>query len=62
MDPTHFDKIADKLMQYKGKLPDIVRQDDELVVEFILKQQGLINDLLSTIDTFAKFNDMGWVK
>jgi hypothetical protein len=62
MDAKEYAKIADKIMQIKGRLPQSWHQTDALVE----KQVDLIHERLSEalvfLDTLAKMDDMGWVK
>ena len=50
MDPIHYEKIADKLMQFRGKLP----KDDHLSDQFAKKQ---VEDMRSDIDAFLFYLD-----
>ena len=62
MDPIHYDKIADKLMQFRGKLPDPSTLTDKKA-EFTVDQLIIyIDGLLANVDTFAQLDAKGWIK
>ena len=62
MDPIHYDKIADKLMQFRGKLPISYTLSD-IQAEFTVDQLKLyIDGLLANIDAFAELYAKGWIK
>jgi|TARA_R110000823_G_C15905059_1_gene497270 hypothetical protein len=62
MDPTHFDKIADKLIQFRSKIPSEANLElrDAKCAVFELKKQ--IDDLLWQIDTYSMQDSTGWIR
>ena len=62
MDAYHYDKIADKLIQFLSKLP----KDGNLVTIHASKNVAAIKDqiiqLLHDIDILADLDDKGWIK
>lgn len=53
MDPTHHEKIVDKLMQYRGKIPKDGQLSDKKA-QFTAEQMRIyIDELISNIDAFA---------
>ena len=62
MDPIHYDKIADKLMQFRGKLPVSSSLTDKQA-EFTVDQLKIyIDGLLANIDAYANLDAKGWIK
>jgi len=62
MDPTHYDKIADKLMQFRGKLPRPGQLSDKKA-EFTVDQLKIyIDGLLENIDAYAELDAKGWIR
>jgi hypothetical protein len=53
MDPTHHEKIVDKLMQYRGKIPKTGQLADKTAEFTCDAMRILIDDLISNIDSFA---------
>jgi len=61
MDPTNYDKIADKLMQFRNKLPrDELASRKARVITSELRQK--IMDLLTAIDIYAVYDEEGWIR
>jgi len=62
MDPSHYDKIADKLMQFRGKLPsnDDLSDDYARYCSNVLKIK--IDNLLKNIDEIAILDAQGWIR
>lgn len=62
MDPTHYEKIADKLMQFRGKLP----KDSHLVDKFAKRRtENLRNDIdafLFYLDEYAQMDAQGVIR
>ena len=62
MDAYHYDKIADKLIQFHSKLPN----EDDLTVEAaksaIHQMKQRIEFLLKHIDYLANADDRGWIR
>jgi len=62
MDAIHYDKIADKLMQFRGKLPRSGQLSDKKA-EFTVDQLKIyIDGLLENIDAYAELDAKGWIK
>lgn len=62
MDAVHYEKIADALMQFRGKLPKDGTLSDKKA-EFTVDHMKIqIDSLLSTIDIFADLDDKGWIR
>lgn len=62
MDATHYDKIADKLIQFRCKLPqkeDLEFTESKVVIK---KLKLMIDDLMEYIDTVAHLDDKGWFR
>jgi len=62
MDAQEYAKIADKIMQFKGRLPQSWPQTDLLVQTYTDELQKRLSEALVYLDTLAKMDDMGWVK
>ena len=62
MDPTHYEKIADKLMQFRGKLPKDRTLSNPHATEAVSWTKRKIDDLLVLIDNLAKADDEGWIR
>jgi len=61
MDPANYDKIADKLMQFRNKLPrDNLASPEARVITRELREK--IMELLTQIDIFAVLDDGGWIR
>jgi hypothetical protein len=54
MDPTHHEKIVDKLMQYRGKIPKNGHLGDIKAKWSCDQMRIYIDDLIANIDAFAK--------
>jgi len=62
MDSIHYDKIADKLIQFHSKLPgteDLELYDAKSTVEGI---KHTIESLLKQIDDMANRDGKGWIR
>jgi hypothetical protein len=53
MDPTHHDKIVDKLMQYKGKIPKTGQLSSKNGQIQCYQMRMNIDHLILLIDSFA---------
>ena len=62
MDAIHYAKIADKVMQFRGMVPnwDHVHTDHARIL--IENLNLAIEHLLNEIDQFARADDLGWLK
>lgn len=62
MDAQDYDKIVDKLMQFRGKIPhygDVNERVAKCAVYELLKS---IDNLLWQIDNYSKADSLGWIK
>ena len=62
MDATHYDKIADKLIQFHSKLPediDLTTYMAKMKVHFMKRR---IEQLLKNIDEMATMDERGWIR
>ena len=62
MDPTHHEKIVDKLMQYRGKIPQAYHMDDDYARYCLNVLKHRIDKLIICIDRIAKLEDKGLIK
>lgn len=62
MDPAHFEKIADQLMQFRGKLPDSITLVDMKARWTIDEMKNRIDSLLQDIDRLAEIDEKGWIR
>ena len=53
MDPTHHEKIVDKLMQYRGKIPKDGHLVDVKAKELMTIIRNDIDDMIHLIETVA---------
>ena len=62
MDPVQYEKIADKLMQFRGKIPKnetLIDHEARMMCDKVKNQLDL---LLMMIDEMARLNDAGWIR
>ena len=62
MDAIHYEKIADKLMQFRGKLPDDAVLQDRTAFCAVYEMKKQIDNLLWQIDHHAKLDDKGLIR
>jgi len=62
MDAKDYDRIADMLMQIRGKLPDWREINHEMAKYHTRDTIILIDSLLGYLDPLAKMDDKGWLK
>jgi len=62
MDAIHYDKIADKLIQFNSKLPQQVDLEDEYAKDQVMRMKNLIESMLIEIDNLAIRDEKGWIK
>ncbi|MHA2344951.1 MAG: hypothetical protein ACXADW_24150 [Candidatus Hodarchaeales archaeon] len=61
MEPSDYDKIADKLMQFRNRLPrDNLSSRKARVITSELR--SMIMDLLEAIDIYAGYDEDGWIR
>lgn len=62
MESTDYDKIADKLMQFRGKLPDVGQLEHHMARMVTINMKNEVDALLAYIDEYAKLDAAGWIK
>ena len=62
MDAIHYDKIADKLIQFHSKLPEWQYLEHEMTKYQVRDIKILIESLLLQIDTMSKMDQRGWIR
>lgn len=62
MDPIHYEKIADKLMQFRGKLPKEYHLSTIYAQKRTKEMKELIDNLLNELEQYARADDMGWIR
>jgi len=62
MDPTHHEKIVDKLMQYRGKIPKTGQLADKKAQWTCQDLRNNIDYLIDSIDAFAKVFEQGLIQ
>lgn len=62
MDPIHYEKIADKLMQFRGKLPKEYHLSTDYAHKRTEEMKELIDHLLNELTQYARADDMGWIR
>jgi hypothetical protein len=62
MDPSHYEKIADRLMQFRGKIPKAYYLSDKHAQSIVDNMQELIDHMLNEIDQLARMDDLGLIQ
>ncbi len=62
MDAIHYDKIADKLIQFHSKLPQEVDLEDYDARVTVGRMKKQISNLLLEIDIMANRDESGWIR
>jgi ferritin-like protein len=62
MDAAHYEIIADKLMQFRGKLPKSYHLHDDHACSVVKNMKELIEHLLNEIDQIARMDDLGMIR
>jgi len=62
MDPTHHEKIVDKLMQYRGKIPKTGQIADKKAQWTIELFRTKIDNLILDIECFAELFEKGLIR
>lgn len=62
MDPIHYDKIADKLIQFHSKLPQEVNLEYIDAINDVRKMKVVIAELLELIDNMSRKDAKGWLR
>ena len=61
MDPIHYEKIADKLMQFRGKLPKDSHTSTAWAESKVDNMKIHIDAFLIVLDRFAKWDEQGLI-
>ena len=62
MDSTEYDKIVDKLIQFRGKMPQTAHLDSDQARLAAHNVRYAIDNLLVYIDRYAELDILGWIK
>ena len=62
MDATDFDKMADKIMVFRGKLPKLYDLQSPYAYARVNDMLNLIEQMLTEIDILSEVYDKGWIK
>jgi len=62
MDAAHYEIIADKLMQFRGKLPKSYHLHDDRACSMVKNMKETIEHLLNEIDELARMDDLGMIR
>jgi len=62
MEASDFDKIADKLIQFRGKIPQNAHLYGYYSRLAAKRLRVRIDNLLDAIDHYAKKDNLGWIK
>lgn len=62
MDPTHHEKIVDKLMQYRGKIPKRGQLADQIAMFHSEDLRNQIDELIQLIDWYAERDNKGLIQ
>ena len=62
MDAIHYCKIADKLINFLGKLPQSTNLTDKHAKVNTQALKDAIVQLLNDIDIYADLDDNGWIR
>jgi mannosyltransferase OCH1-like enzyme len=62
MDSKEYDKIVDKLLQFRGKIPQYGAVNDRFAKMAVYELHKKIDDLIWQIDTYANSDLAGWIK
>ena len=61
MNPTDYDKMVDKLMQFRGKLRDVGQLRYHMARMTVIDMTNKIDALIMYIDEYAKLDAEGWI-
>ena len=62
MDSTEYDKIVDKILQFRGKIPQYGMVNNGNTKKRIKHLLMKVDDLIFEIDLFAHYDAQGWIK
>ena len=62
MDAIHYDKIADKLINFHSKLPQEVDLEFKDAINEVQNMKVMISNMLREIDAMARKDQNGWIR
>jgi hypothetical protein len=62
MDPIHHEKIADKLMQYRGKIPQLNTINSRTGICAVYELRKKIDELIWQIEKFAESEELELIR
>jgi len=62
MDPTHHEKIVDKLMQYRGKIPKDGHLSSKKAMQSSQELREIIDLFIMSIDHYADMDQKGLIQ
>lgn len=62
MDAIHYDKIADKLVNFNSKLPHSVDLESDNAIFLVEQMKRYIEEMLYKIDRLANMDKNGWIR
>jgi len=62
MDAIHYDKIADKLINFHSKLPQEVDLEFKDAINEVQNMKVMISNMLREIDAMARKDENGWIR
>jgi len=62
MDNIHYDKIADKLIQFRSKIPQYNQLSGSLAKNWTDQLKKQIDELLKTVDMVAEMDNRGLIR
>jgi len=62
MDSTEYDKIVDKILQFRGKIPQYGMVNNGNAKKRIKHLLMKVDELIFEIDLYAHYDAQGWIK
>lgn len=62
MEAQEYDKIVDKILQFRGKITQYGAVNDRVAKMAIYELNKSIDALLWQIDNYAKYDALGWIQ
>jgi hypothetical protein len=62
MDAIHYDKIADKLIQFHSKLPEIIDLECIHAKDWVMEMKVLVESMLRAVDNMAIRDEKGFLR
>lgn len=62
MEPVHYDRIADKIVQFRSKIPLTADLNDPVAIAMATRMRTKLDLLLKDIDDFAWYDERGWIR